>query len=213
MKKIVTIEQLFDILEDAVKGFPETLAEHTFHTYKSTFFTLVSTVLSARTKDSLTIKKLPALWGRAKTPQDYAVIPQSELEQLLRPINFFTTKAKHLIELGRILHTEQNDQIPDSIDELVKLPGVGRKTANLVVSVVFNTPSICVDTHVHRIMNHIGYVSTRTPEQTETALRQKLPKHLWQRTNRILVLVGQNLANHLQIKEPNNILNQYVIRE
>lgn len=213
MKKSVTIEELFDILDDAVKDFPETLAEHTFHTYKSPFFTLVSTVLSARTKDSLTIKKLPALWERAKTPQDYTEIPQPELEQLLRPINFFSTKAKHLIELGRILHIEQNDIMPESIEELIKLPGVGRKTANLVVSVVFNTPSICVDTHVHRIMNHIGYVSTKTPEQTELALRKKLPMQLWQRTNRILVLVGQNLANHIQIEAPDNILNQYEVRE
>jgi endonuclease III len=213
MKQLVTIEELFDILEDAVKDFPETLAEHTFHIYKSPFFTLVSTVLSARTKDSLTIKKLPALWNRAKTPQDYAEIPSAELEQLLRPINFFATKAKHLIELGRIVHTELADSIPESIEELVKLPGVGRKTANLVVSVVFDTPSICVDTHVHRIMNHIGYVTTKTPEQTEAALRKKLPLHLWQRTNRILVLVGQNLANHLQINDPENILNHYTIKE
>jgi len=211
MRQHVTIEQLYDILEKAVKRFPEPLAEHTFHTYHSPFFTLVSTVLSARTKDSLTITKLPALWQRAHTPEDFMRITSSELEQLLIPIGFYKTKARHLIKLGERLYKDFNDQVPDTIEELVTLPGVGRKTANLVISVVFNQPAICVDTHVHRIMNHLGYVSTKTPEQTEIELRKKLPQRLWQRTNRILVLVGQHLSTHLQMKDPKNILNQYEV--
>lgn len=205
----VTIYELFDIFEEAVKGFPPTLVEHTYAWTKSPFFTLVSTILSARTKDSLTITKLPALWERAKTPKDFMEIKQPELEPLLHPIGFYKTKAKHLIQLGTIVHTELRDIVPETIDELVKLPGVGRKTANLQVSVVGEEPAICVDTHVHRIMNHLNYVQTATPEETEFALRAKLPVDLWRRANRILVLVGQHLANHHQMKDPNNILNQY----
>lgn len=213
MKKKVTIEQLFEILNKAVSKFPEPLAEHVFHWTNSPFFTLVSTVLSARTKDSLTITKLPALWERAKTPKDFMNLTTEELEPLLRPIGFYKTKAKHLIALGRILHTDYKDIVPEEIDELTKLPGVGRKTANLQLSVACSKPAICVDTHVHRIMNHIGYVKTATPEQTEAALRKKLPLSLWRDANRILVLVGQNLANHHQIKDPDNILNQYELTE
>lgn len=209
MKTMVTIEQLYDILETAVANFPEPLAEHTFHWTKSPFFTLISTVLSARTRDSLTITKLPALWEVAKTPADFIRLDQAKLEQLLRPIGFYQTKAKHIKKLSEIVHNELHDVLPDTIEELIKLPGVGRKTANLQLSVVYNKPAICVDTHVHRIMNHIGYVHTKTPEQTEFALRKKLPIQLWQRTNRILVLVGQHLSNHIQMMEPDNILNQY----
>ncbi|MCC7304170.1 endonuclease III [bacterium] len=213
MRKKVTIEQLFEILDKATSIFPEPLAQHVFHWTNSPFFTLVSTILSARTKDSLTITKLPAIWARAKTPKNFMILTSEELELLLRPIGFYKIKARHLIKLGEIIHKEYNDIVPEEINELVKLPGVGRKTANLQLSVVCGKPAICVDTHVHRIMNHLGYVSTNTPEQTEIALRAKLPKHLWNEANRILVLVGQNLASHVQVKNPDNILNQYELIE
>lgn len=210
-KKKVTIHEFFAIIEEAIKGFPEPLAEHVFHWTKSPFFTLVSTILSARTRDSLTITKLPGLWDRAKTPLEFSQLSPAELEPLLRPIGFYKTKAKHLIELGKLIHTTYHDQVPDELEELIKLPGVGRKTANLQLSVVNNKPAICVDTHVHRIMNHIGYVHTKTPEQTEMALRKKLPVELWQRSNYLLVLLGQNLSNHIQVNNSENILNQYEI--
>lgn len=209
----VSIYQFYEILEQATKGFPEPLAEHVFHWTNSPFFTLVSTVLSARTKDSLTITKLPNLWNRAKTPIEFSLLTTLELEPLLRPIGFYKTKARHLIELGSIIHNDYNDTVPDQLEELIKLPGVGRKTANLQLSVVNQIPAICVDTHVHRIMNHIGYVNTTTPEQTEKALRAKLPIDLWNKTNYLLVLTGQHLANHVQIKDPTNLLNQYEIIE
>ncbi len=211
MKQQVTIQQFFDIIENAVSIYPNPLAEHVFAWTKSPFFTLVSTVLSARTKDSLTITKLPKLWERAKTPKEFMQFSQQELESLLLPIGFYKTKARHIIDLSTIIHSELNDIVPDEIEELIKLPGVGRKTANLQLSVVSNKPAICVDTHVHRIMNHIHFVQTSTPEQTEMALRKKLPVELWNRTNRILVLAGQNIANHHQAKDPNNILNLYEI--
>lgn len=208
-KKKVTIYELYDILEAAISHVPESFAEHVWHWTKSPFFTLVSTVLSARTKDSLTITKMPALWEKAKTPEDFTKLSTEELEKLIYPVSFYKVKAKHIKELAEIIIRDYNNIVPETVEELVKLPGVGRKTANLQVSVVCNKPAICVDTHVHRLMNHFGYVHTKTPEETEMALRKKLPIDLWQRTNRILVLIGQNFTNHIQIKDPKNIANQY----
>lgn len=208
-KEKVTIYELYDILEAAISHVPESFAEHVWHWTKSPFFTLVSTVLSARTRDSLTITKMPGLWEKAKTPEDFTKLSLEELEKLIYPVSFYKVKAKHVKELAEKVIREYNGVLPETVEELVKLPGVGRKTANLQVSVVYNKPAICVDTHVHRIMNHLGYVHTKTPEQTEMALRKKLPIELWQRTNRILVLTGQNLANHIQIKQIDNILNKY----
>jgi endonuclease-3 len=152
---------------------------------------------------------MPDLWKLANTPEKMTSVDLTQLEETLRPINFFKNKALFLKKLSAIILEKFGGEIPKTIDELVTLPGVGRKTANLTLSVVFNEPAICVDTHVHRIMNHIGYVHTTTPEKTELALREKLPKDLWIRTNQILVLVGQNLANHTNINNSDNILNQY----
>ena len=211
MKKKITIQALYDILEKEVTKYPEPLAEHVYSWTKSPFFALLSIVLSARTKDSLTITRLPELWNTAKTPSDYISLSTEKLEKLLYPIGFYKTKAKHIKELSSLLITELHGELPETVEELLVLPGVGRKTANLYVSVVCNKPAICVDTHVHRIMNHIGYVHTKTPVQTEFALRKKLPIELWQRTNRLLVIIGQNVANHTKIKDPNNILNQYTV--
>lgn len=211
----VSIAEFYEALEKGLQSIeaPLSFAEAVHETYKSPFFTLVSIVLSARTKDSLTNTRMPGLWQEASTPEKMMAIPIDRLAQLLRPINFYTTKAKHLKELSSILIEKYQGNVPSEMEQLLELPGVGRKTANLVQSVVFDIPAICVDTHVHRIMNHIGYVTTKTPEQTEFALRKKLPKELWIKTNRILVLVGQHLSNHIQMKDPNNILNKYKVTD
>jgi len=155
--------------------------------------------------------KLPILWERVKTPEDVLNISSKELEDLIYPVGFYKTKARNIKKLSSMLIDEMNGIIPNTVEELIRLPGVGRKTANLVVSVVFNKPAICVDIHVHRIMNHIGYINEKTPEKTELALRKKLPKELWQKTNYLLVQVGQYLANHKTINDPDNILNQYKV--
>lgn len=212
MKQAVTIHEFYDILENSIKDFPETMAEHVFHWTKSPFFLLISTVLSARSLDKLTLTRLPGLWEVAKTPQELLEVPPEKLEKLIYPIGFYKTKAKHLRALSEMLIDTFHGKVPQTMEELLTLPGVGRKTANLELAIAFNIPAICVDTHVHRIMNHIGYVHTKTPEQTEMALRKKLPKDLWLRTNRILVSVGQNLANYKTINDPHNILNQYTIK-
>jgi endonuclease-3 len=126
--------------------------------------------------------------------EDLERISHKELARIIFPVGFYNTKAKHLKELPKILKTLFQNKIPESVDELVKLPGVGRKTANLVVSVAFNKPAICVDTHVHKIMNRLGYIKTKTPFETEMILRKKLPKKYWISINSMLVSFGQHLC-------------------
>ena len=116
------------------------------------------------------------------------------IEKLIYPVGFYKTKAKNILEICRRLINEYEEKVPDEIDELLKLKGVGRKTANLVVTLGYKKPGICVDTHVHRISNRWGYVQTKTPEKTEVALREKLPKQYWIEYNDLLVSFGQHLC-------------------
>lgn len=161
---------------------------------KDPFKVLVATILSARTKDSLTITKLPQLWEHVRTLEDLKRISSSHLEKLIYPIGFYRTKVKHLKLLPEVIEDEFDGKIPRTVEELCRLPGVGRKTANLVVSVAFKKPAICVDVHVHRIMNRLGYIRTKDPLETEMTLRKKLPKKYWRQTNFLFVAFGQNLC-------------------
>lgn len=158
------------------------------------FETLVGTMLSLRTKDKVTDAAARRLLARAPTPQSLASLPVKTVERLIYPVGFYRTKAENLVKTCRILLREYGGRVPRSMEELLKLPGVGRKTANLVLTVGFGDDAICVDTHVHRISNLWGYVATRTPEQTESALRRKLPRRHWKTYNDILVTFGQNLC-------------------
>ena len=158
------------------------------------FETLVSTILSLRTKDAVTEAASRKLLGRAPTPDILASLAIRDIERLIFPVGFYRTKAKHLRETCRIILNEYGGRVPRSMEELLKLPGVGRKTANLVITIGFDDYGICVDTHVHRISNIWGYVCTKTPEETEFALRQKLPRRHWKTYNDILVTFGQNLC-------------------
>ena len=158
------------------------------------FETLVSTILSLRTKDAVTEAASHRLLARAPTPKALASLPVPDIEQLIFPVGFYHTKAKHLQETCHMLIEEYAGTVPRSMDALLKLPGVGRKTANLVLTVGFGDYGICVDTHVHRISNIWGFVQTKTPEETEFALRKKLPRRHWKTYNDILVTFGQNLC-------------------
>ncbi|MCI5119700.1 MAG: exodeoxyribonuclease III [Candidatus Electrothrix sp. AUS4] len=152
---------------------------------------LLATILSARTKDEVTAAAAKRLFTKVDSLEALALLSVEELEKIVYPVGFFRNKAKYLAELPAILKEKFNGQVPDTVEELVRLPGVGRKTANLVVAVAFNKPAICVDTHVHRIMNLWGYVQTATPLQTEMALREKLPEKYWITINSLLVAFGQ----------------------
>lgn len=158
------------------------------------FDILVSTLLSLRTKDEVTAKATGRLLAVARTPETMVKLAPGEIEKLIYPVGFYPTKAKRLITISRILIDQYKGTVPETMEELTALPGVGRKTANLVLVEGFKIPAICVDTHVHRISNRIGYVKTKTPDKTEMALRKKLPKRHWVRYNELLVAFGQVLC-------------------
>jgi endonuclease III len=155
------------------------------------FKILIATVLSSRTKDEVSGPAAERLLASADTPQKMLVLGEDTIKKAIFPVGFYNTKARNIISLCRNLIEKYGSRVPDSIDELLKLRGVGRKTANLVVSLAFGGAGICVDVHVHRISNRLGYVHTKTPVQTEMALRAKLPRKYWHIFNTILVGHGQ----------------------
>jgi endonuclease III len=160
---------------------------------KDPFKILVATILSARTKDETTAKASARLFQYATDSKSLASLAEEKIAELIYPVGFYKTKAKHLARLSEHLDIF-GGKVPDTIEELITLPGVGRKTANLVVSIAFQKPGICVDTHVHRIMNIWEYIETDTPFKTERALRAKLPKKHWIGVNSILVAFGQSIC-------------------
>ncbi len=157
------------------------------------FKILIATILSARTKDSTTHNAAEKLFSKIKTFDDFNKFSQLQIEKLIYPVGFYKTKAKHLKLLPEAIK-QFNNKIPQTIDELIKLPGVGRKTANLVMSVAFNEDAICVDTHVHRISNRIGFIKTITPFESEMQLRKILPIKYWKKINFYFVAQGQNIC-------------------
>ena len=162
--------------------------------YKSPFHVLVSCVLSLRTKDDVTSEASKRLFEKANTPRELLAIPTSELAKIIYPVGFYRTKAKNLRLICKKLIEKYKEKVPASFDLLMALPGVGRKTANLVLSKGFEIPAICVDTHVHRISNRLGWVKTKTPEQTEKELKRILPKNRWIEINDLLVPFGQKIC-------------------
>ena len=158
------------------------------------FEILVSTLLSLRTKDEVTAAASHRLFEKTTTPEQMLALDQKTIEKLIFPVGFYHTKAERLLTISQILLEKYQGKVPDSMDDLLALPGVGRKTANLVLVEGFGIPAICVDTHVHRISNRIGYVKTKTPEKTEFALRDKLPKKHWIKYNELLVAYGQTVC-------------------
>jgi len=161
---------------------------------RNPFLILISCLLSLRTKDKTTREASERLFAMARSPVSMLKLPLKKIERAIYPVGFYRTKAKSIHQICRRLIDEYRETVPDSIDELMTLPGVGRKTANLVVTVGFQKPGICVDVHVHRISNRWGYIKTKTPEESEKALRRKLPKQYWITYNDLLVPYGQNLC-------------------
>jgi len=192
--KTVQIDKIYKILSKQASTWNTPVAELMQIQTKNSFKVLLTTILSARTNDKITGSVAKRLFEHVDDIEDLEKIKRSELEKLIYPVGFYKTKAKHLKELPSFLKSEFSDKIPETVEELIKLPGVGRKTANLVVVVSFNKHAICVDTHVHRIMNRLGYVRTKTPLQTEFALREKLPRKYWKKINSLLVALGQNIC-------------------
>lgn len=162
------------------------------------FKVLVSTILSARTKDQTTAAAVTDLFKVVHNPADLDAINADELDRIIGKVGFHREKTKHLKALPRALNELFSGEIPSEIDDLVKLPGVGRKTANLVRAVAFGLPAICVDVHVHRICNRWGYIKTKNPLESEMALRKILPPKHWLTVNSYIVAFGQNLCTPLK---------------
>jgi endonuclease-3 len=185
------IHKIIQILKKEVQKWQVPVVGH----YSQNPFTvLISCLLSLRTQDKTTGEASARLFRLTKTPRTMAKLLTPTIEKVIYPVGFYKTKAKNIKKICGILISEYNGRVPDDIEALLKLPGVGRKTANLVVTLGYNKPGICVDTHVHRITNRWGYVQTKTPEKTETALRDKLPKRYWMIINDLLVTYGQNIC-------------------
>ncbi|MGB9837787.1 endonuclease III domain-containing protein [Methanothermobacter sp.] len=155
---------------------------------------LIRTILSQRTRDENTDEATARLFSEYPSMEDVAYAPVEKLEQLVRKAGFYHVKARRIREVSRIILEEYGGRVPDDIDELLKLPGVGRKTANCVLVYAFNKPAVPVDTHVHRISNRIGLVNTRTPEETERALMEVIPRKYWIELNDLMVQFGQDIC-------------------
>ncbi|MDO5306132.1 MAG: endonuclease III [bacterium] len=166
--------------------------------FKDPYLVLIGCVLSLRTNDKTTYPATLRMLELAKTPNRMKKVSVEDLKNVIYPVGFYENKAKQIIEFSRIIDEEFNGIVPNTIEDLIKFKGVGRKTANLVLAKGYGIPAICVDVHVHRIFNRLGYVKTKTPEETEFALREKLPQKYWLDINTLMVTHGQNVCKPLK---------------
>jgi endonuclease III len=194
------IDEVIKTLRKESRMWDVPIVTLTAETSHDPFKVLISTVLSLRTQDATTAKVSKKLFEIADNPYDMIKLDVKKIEEAIYPVGFYKTKARTILYICRELIGKYNSRVPDDLDELLKLKGVGRKTANLVVTLGYGKPGICVDTHVHRISNRLGYIKTRTPYETEMALRKKLPKKYWIEYNDILVSFGQHLCRPISPK-------------
>ena len=188
------IHKIVRILSKETPKWDAPIVTLTAETSHDPFKILISTLLSLRTQDTTTAKVSKRLFELADNPQDMLKLSVKEIEKVIYPIGFYKTKARTIRYLCRELIDKYKSRVPDELEELLKLKGVGRKTANLVVTLGYGKAGICVDTHVHRISNRLGYIKTKTPFETEMLLRKKLPKKYWIEYNDLLVSFGQHLC-------------------
>lgn len=184
-------EKVFAILRESYYANPAPSVTLISNTKKTPYHILVSTLISLRTKDEVTLAASQRLFAFAESIEEIDVMEEAKIAELIYPAGFYKTKAKSLKEIARLILTEFEGKIPDTIEELLTLPGVGRKTANLVLILGYKQDSICVDTHVHRISNRVGWVKTKSPDDTEFALKERIPVKYWQMLNDYMVSYGQ----------------------
>lgn len=190
------IDEVIKILQNAKQ--PQSDFVKLMDNFKNPYLVLIACILSLRTNDKTTYPATLRMLKLAKTPQEMMNVAEEDLAKAIYPVGFYKNKAGQIIELSKIIVEKYNGKVPDSIDELCKFRGVGRKTANLVMTLGFGEPAICVDVHVHRIFNRLGYIKTKNPEETEFALREKLPKKYWISINTLLVTHGQNVCKPIK---------------
>lgn len=188
------IHKVIQLLRKESHKWDAPIVTLTAETSHDPFKVLISTILSLRTLDTTTAKVSKRLFEIADNPHDMLKLDVREVEKTIYPIGFYKTKARTILYICRELVEKYDSQVPDDLDELLRLKGIGRKTANLVVTLGYEKLGICVDTHVHRISNRLGYIKTKTPYETEMALKEKLPKKYWIKYNDILVSFGQHLC-------------------
>lgn len=186
------IDEIVSTLKEAKQ--PQSEFVKLMDSFNNPYLVLIACILSLRTNDRTTYPATLRMLELAKTPKAMKNVNVEDLVKAIYPVGFYANKAKQIIELSRQIDEELDGKVPDTIEELVKFKGVGRKTANLVLSQGFNKPAICVDVHVHRIFNRLGYVCTKNPEETEFALREKLPQKYWIDINTLMVTHGQNIC-------------------
>jgi endonuclease III len=183
------------ILSETMPRYQQPLIEAMGAAQQTPFHILIATILSLRTKDTLTSVVAPRLFAAADTPAALLALDEAQIAELIYPVGFYRTKARSIRQVCALLIERHAGQVPADLDALLALPGVGRKTANLVLTMGFGLPGICVDTHVHRICNRWGYLRTKDPDSTELALRAKLPQEYWIPINGLLVTLGQNICH------------------
>lgn len=201
------IDEIVQRLKDAKQ--PRSEFVELMEKFNDPYLVLIGCILSLRTNDKTTYPATLRMLELAKTPQEMMRINAEDLAKAIYPVGFYENKAKQIIELSRQIVEDLDGKVPDEIEDLIKFNGVGRKTANLVLAKGFNKPAICVDVHVHRIFNRIGYVKTKTPEETEFALREKLPIKHWLDINTLLVTHGQNICKPQKPNCNNCPINQF----
>ncbi|WP_407355419.1 endonuclease III [Methanolobus sp. WCC5] len=181
-------------VKDVVSRLKQLYPEGYFHINRDPFYLLISTVLSQRTRDDVTIPTTQKLFSVFGTVQEMAEADAEEIQELIKNVGFYRVKAQRIIDISRIVLRDYGGVVPDSMDELLKLPGVGRKTANCVLGYGFEQDVIAVDTHVHRISNRMGLVKTYDPDETEKELEKVVSRQDWKDINGLMVLFGQNVC-------------------
>ena len=185
------IHSIVKILKKELNLGEMPIVSHLAESERDPFVILISTLLSLRTKDEVTAEATDRLLALASTPEEMLRVPRDKIARAIYPVGFYRNKAKTIHHVCRELIDRFNSRVPDDLDELLSIKGIGRKTANLVITLAYGKDGICVDTHVHRISNRLGYVTTKSPDETEMALRDKLPRRYWIIYNTLLVFFGR----------------------
>jgi endonuclease-3 len=194
-RDLFPIDRVMATLHGEMPRYERPLIDQMGEVGATPFRILIATILSLRTKDTLTAVVAPRLFAEADTPAATLALGEERVAQLIYPVGFYRTKARSIIAICRRLLDDYGGEVPADLDALLALPGVGRKTANLVLTAGYGLPGICVDIHVHRITNRWGYVRTKSPDATELALRAALPPEHWIPINGLLVTLGQNICH------------------
>ncbi len=189
------IDAVMAILEREMPRYPQPVVDQMGAAAQTPFRVLIATILSLRTKDTVTAVAASRLFAVADTPRSLLALREERIAELIYPVGFYRNKARTIRQICALLLERYDGAVPTDLAALLELPGVGRKTANLVMTMGHHLPGICVDTHVHRICNRWSYVQTKTPDATEFALREKLPKSYWTSINGLLVTLGQNVCH------------------